>query len=82
MPHTFALLGPIGTWELIIIAAIALLIFGPRLPSVARSVGRSLVEFKKGLHEADDVAKDVENEVAKAGEKPESPRDSDQNLAG
>ena len=45
-----------GTTELIIIAAIALLVFGRRLPDVARSVGKSIVEFKKGL-------KDVKGEI-------------------
>lgn len=29
--------------------AVAILLFGNRLPSVARSLGRSLVEFKKGM---------------------------------
>ena len=45
-----------GTPELIIIAVIALLIFGKRLPDVARSVGKSIVEFKKGI-------KDVKGEI-------------------
>jgi sec-independent protein translocase protein TatA len=45
-----------GTTELIIIAVIALLIFGRRLPDVARSVGKSIVEFKKGI-------RDVKSEV-------------------
>ena len=43
-----------GATELIIIAVIALLIFGRRLPDVARSVGRSIVEFKRGIKEAKD----------------------------
>lgn len=43
-----------GTTELIIIAVVALLIFGRRLPDVARSVGKSIVEFKKGIREAKD----------------------------
>jgi len=38
-----------GTTELIIIAIIGLLIFGKRLPEVGKSIGRGIVEFKRGL---------------------------------
>jgi len=48
--------GPPGVWELAIVGVVALLIFGRRLPDVARSVGKSIVEFKRGL-------KDVKNEI-------------------
>jgi len=41
----FGLPGPV---ELIIVAGIVLLLFGNRLPSVMRSMGRGIVEFKKG----------------------------------
>jgi sec-independent protein translocase protein TatA len=41
--------GSIGSGEMIIIGVIAVLLFGKRLPEVGRSLGKSLVEFKKGM---------------------------------
>ncbi len=52
-----------GGTELIVILVIALLIFGPRLPNVMRSMGKSIVEFKKGLR---DVQDQVETEIDQA----------------
>ncbi len=43
-----------GTPELIVIGLIALLIFGRRLPDVARSLGNSIVQFKKGINDVQD----------------------------
>lgn len=43
-----------GIWELLVLLLVVLLIFGNRLPAIARSLGRSLVEFKKGTREIDD----------------------------
>lgn len=43
-----------GGPEWIIIGVIGLLIFGKRLPEVARSLGKSVVEFKKGLKAVED----------------------------
>jgi len=41
----------LGTPELVVIALIALLLFGTRLPRLARSLGQSVNEFKGGLEE-------------------------------
>lgn len=43
-----------GWIEVTIILAIILLLFGKRLPGVMNSLGRSIVEFKKGTQEAPD----------------------------
>ena len=45
----FAFAGLPGGAEWIIIAIVGLLLFGKRLPEVGKSLGRSIVEFKKGL---------------------------------
>lgn len=43
-----------GPWEMAIILVVALLIFGRRLPEVGRSLGKSIVEFKKGIKGVED----------------------------
>ncbi len=54
-----------GPIEIIAVAILGLLLFGKRLPSIARSIGRSLVEFKQGMREVtDEVNHAVENEDA------------------
>lgn len=57
---TLAFLGPIGWQELLILAVIGVLIFGKRLPEVGRSIGKGIVEFKKGLAGVDE---EVDNAV-------------------
>ncbi|QDU81260.1 Sec-independent protein translocase protein TatA [Polystyrenella longa] len=59
-----------GLPEILIVLAIVLLLFGKRLPGVARSLGSSIVEFKKGMSddEEEDLSKgkvsDTEEEKA------------------
>jgi sec-independent protein translocase protein TatA len=45
-------LGMPGPGTMVVIALVGLLLFGKRLPEVGRSVGKTIVEFKKGLAEA------------------------------
>lgn len=38
-------------WELIVILVVVLLLFGHRLPGMARSLGSGITEFKRGLQD-------------------------------
>jgi sec-independent protein translocase protein TatA len=39
----------IGHWEILLIVLVIFILFGHRLPSVMRSLGRGVVEFKEGM---------------------------------
>jgi sec-independent protein translocase protein TatA len=51
-----------GFWELLILLAVVLLLFGSRLPSLARSLGQSIVEFKKGVKEIGDQSAESDSD--------------------
>ncbi len=57
--HILAFFQNLGWPELMIIGVIALLIFGRRLPEVGRSLGKGIVEFKKGLQDTGDEIKGI-----------------------
>ncbi len=79
-PHILAFFQNLGWPELMIIGVIALLIFGKRLPEVGRSLGRGIVEFKKGLSDTGEDIKQMPskpdagnaNYSAESGKKVES----------
>ncbi|HVP73331.1 MAG TPA: twin-arginine translocase TatA/TatE family subunit [Phycisphaerales bacterium] len=64
--HTLALGLPSG-WEWIVLLVLGLLIFGRRLPEVGRSLGRGIIEFKKGI-------KGIEEEIESESSAPAKPR--------
>jgi sec-independent protein translocase protein TatA len=66
----FAFFQNLGMTELMIVAFVSLLIFGNRLPSVMRSLGKSVTEFKKGVS-------GIEDEIDQAGT-PDKKRENDQ----
>lgn len=66
----FAFLPNLGTTELVIIGFVSLLIFGNRLPSVMRSLGKSVTEFKKGISGIED---EIDQAVAVDKSKPNPP---------
>ncbi len=70
------MLGGIGAQEILLILLIILLLFGARkIPEIARGLGKSMSEFKKGLKEVDEEIK--KEEEAEKREPPEK-----KNLAG
>jgi sec-independent protein translocase protein TatA len=59
--HTlFAIFG-LGPMEIVVLVVLGVLLFGKNLPSMGRYIGKSIVEFKKGVKGLED---DVETGVA------------------
>jgi TatA/E family protein of Tat protein translocase len=68
MPTALLFLEFLGTSELLVIAVVALLLFGPRkLPDISRTIGKSLAEFKRA---SDDFKRTWEYEVELERRKP------------
>ena len=68
----------IGTNELLIILAVALLIFGPKnLPKLGKMFGKTMHNFKKGMEEPED-SDDSEEKAEKKAEKKAAKKDEDE----
>jgi sec-independent protein translocase protein TatA len=63
-------MGTFGPMHWLIIAAIVFLLFGNRLPSVMRSLGQGVVEFKKGLQGIEDDIKTPASTSSRIEEQP------------
>ena len=59
------MMGVPGLPEILIVGIIVLLLFGKRVPGVMRSLGQSIVEFKKGV-------RGIDEDVDEQSQKPES----------
>ena len=57
-----------GPTEWVVIGLISVLLFGRRLPEVGRNLGKSLVEFKRGIKIAGDELTDVREAVDDASD--------------
>lgn len=49
-----AFINSLSPWHLLLLAGLALLFYGNRLPEVARSLGKAVNEFKRGLRDVQD----------------------------
>jgi sec-independent protein translocase protein TatA len=59
----------VGPWEIILVLAVLLLLFGAKkLPELARSVGRSVKELRSGMKDGDEAGAEEE-----AGAEAEAP---------
>lgn len=60
------MIGKIGMWEIILILAVALIIFGPaKLPELGRSIGNGLKEFRKATNDLKDSISFDDNDTGK-----------------
>ena len=54
----------LGTPELVVILAIAFLVFGgKKLPELGSGLGKAITSFKKGLHDVEEGGKDIINDI-------------------
>jgi sec-independent protein translocase protein TatA len=67
--------GLLSPWHLLVLLIICVLFFGNRIPEIARSLGKGIVEFKKGMHGLEDENEDWQNQqsLPKPPEKPQPP---------
>lgn len=68
-----------GPMETVIILGVLVLLFGRRLPEIARNMGKSLTEFKKGIKESENEFKNAMDEADKEAEKAAEKTDSQDN---
>ena len=59
------------------ILLIVVVIFGKKLPDVARSLGKSLTQFKKGLHDVEDEVDQTKKEINSSDQAKDTTRSND-----
>ena len=63
----------LGWPELMVLGIIAVLLFGKRLPDMAKYLGKSVIEFKKGMHGLESGFDDMSSPTAAPTSAPAEP---------
>lgn len=64
--HTYPLIIMLGTWEIVAIVAIVLLLFGgKKIPELMQGLGKGVKSFKKGMNEVEEEIKSVDEQLQK-----------------
>lgn len=85
-----AFLNSLSPLHLLVVGVVALLLFGNRLPEIARGLGRSFNEFKRGLREVSDNDDDDNDKIdppdrardERPGKRPSQSRESESSEVG
>ena len=60
----------IGTWEIVAIVAVIVLLFGgKKIPELMRGIGKGVKSFKQGMNEVEKEIKDVDEDLNKEEKK-------------
>jgi TatA/E family protein of Tat protein translocase len=60
----------LGPMEMMIVGVVAILLFGSRLPTVARSFGKSITEFRRGMNDLQHEFRSAMSEADEASRAP------------
>ena len=71
--NLFIIAGVIGPWQIVLIAAVALLMFGgKKIPELMGGIGKGMKEFKKAVKDEEELPKEGTKETPKDETKKES----------
>ncbi len=60
----------LGTWEIVAIVAVIVLLFGgKKIPELMKGIGKGVKSFKEGMNEVEKELKDVDAEVQDSNNK-------------
>jgi len=67
---TYPLLFSVGPWEVILIFAVIILLFGgKKIPELMRGLGKGVKAFKSGLQDVEGDLKDIKKDIEESDSK-------------